>query len=195
MARIADPNVVRYSIQKMRREDRQAEPEPEDVHVGDAKAEHGERCGLIPGVELDEVVGEEVAEQALDAERKRIGDQHRQRLAVVLQRPDEHQLEHDPEREHRRHRDDQAEERVDVQRPEQREAEVGAEDHQRAVADVDDPHDAEDQRQPRRHQRVHATGEDAEDDRFQDEGHSGPPGHPAKAGLGYSGWATAADGG
>ena len=80
----------------MRREDRDAKREAEHVHVCDAEAEDRKGRRLIPRVQLHEVVGEDEPEQALDSERDRVGHQHRQRLAVLFERADEDDLQHDP---------------------------------------------------------------------------------------------------
>jgi len=54
----------------------QSRNEPVDVNVGDPEAADRKARVLIPGAELHVVRGEEVREQALDAESQRVGDKH-----------------------------------------------------------------------------------------------------------------------
>src|SRR5438477_6951980 len=61
-----------------------------------------------------------------------------------------------------------------MQRAEEREAEISAQDDERPVADVDDAHHTEDQGQPRRHQGVDASGQDAENGRLKYQAHTVP---------------------
>ena len=70
--------------------------------------------------------------------------------------------------EHRRDRDEQPDERVDVRLGEQRVGEVSAQDDQDTLGDVDDVEHAEDQRQAHRHEGVDAPDEDAVDDGLGD---------------------------
>ena len=103
------------------------------------------------------------AEEALDPERDRPGDEKRELFAlVVTQRPQEDELQDDPEREHRGGDHDQPDERVEPKIAVQRVAQVRAENDQRALSHVDDTHHAEAEREPARHQGVDPTGKQPE---------------------------------
>ncbi len=112
------------------------------------------------------------AEQALDAERERPRDEKRELLPlVVMQWPQEHQLQPDAEDEHRRSQKQQPDERVDAKISVERVAQVGAEDDQRPLSYVDDTHHPESEGQATRHQRIDAAGEEAEDAGLDEEMH------------------------
>src|SRR5262249_2386867 len=86
------------------------------------------------------------------------------RALMAAQRPDERPVDGDAEDEHRRYRDQQADEQVDVQVHGEHVAEIGADNDQDALGDMDDAEHAEDQRQPASHRRIHPADQYPVDD-------------------------------
>src|SRR5207253_4498073 len=111
-------------------------------------------------------------------------------------RPQEDELQDDPEHEHRGRDHYQPDEWVEPEIAVQRVAQVRAENDQRALSHVDDTHHAEAEGEPARHQGVDPTGKQPENAGLDEDVHlsSSFPYFP-QAGLGENGFATATFGG
>src|SRR5581483_3622296 len=105
-------------------------------------------------------------QDALDDDHDGVAGQQRHRRALVAAQPlHEQPVDHDPDDEHHRDRDQQPDEQVDVQVHGEQVAEISSEDDQDALGDVDDVEHPEDQRQADRHQRVDTAAEYSVEDR------------------------------
>jgi hypothetical protein len=170
----AELGAVEQPVQREHQRDRHGEAV--QVDVGQVETEDVDARGHVRGVQRDVVGPEHLVQDALDDDRHRVAGQQRHRGPLAAaQRADERPLDDHPDDEHRGHRQQQAEEQVEVQVHGQRVAEVGAQDHHDALGDVDDVEHAEDQRQPDGHQRVDAAAEHAVDHGVQDLGCHRPP--------------------
>ena len=107
--------------------------------------------GMLSGIELAAPDhGHRLVEEQREPERR----QHLVERAAPVERPQDHNLEHDRDQraadESQEHR-----QRIGLRPGESGHEEVAAEHEKRAVSEVDDPHDAEYERHPDRHQEQH----------------------------------------
>ena len=128
-------------------DDQQAVAGDEEQHAADRRIEH------VRHLERQALRAPDRARQVLDDQREAERQQQRvERIGTLVERPDQHALDGEP--------DDGGAERTDDERapePEvgrERVREVGADDEEAAVRHVDHRVEAQDQREPERHQRV-----------------------------------------
>src|SRR5258708_11928220 len=165
----AGPELCTIDKQVERSEQEDAQQEPEEIDVRNIEAADSKGAGHVPCIQLDDIGAKDLPEHPLDNDGDRVGHEDGEHGPVALEGPDEGPLEEYAKAKHEGHRDEEAEEQVNVPVLREDVAEVGAQDDQGALGDVDDLHHPEDQRQTGRHQGVDGASHDAKDDGFSDE--------------------------